>query len=212
MAEDSRFDHWVSKLRIKPTMCVRTFQDALGILVALGDSKKYDGVSFMQTFKPKIITYNGQKFLQATLKQSSDLMLGLNFPFNIVESYISCGDMPFQKLTMTQSGDFYQFPTPFQVPSMKKTRIIVRFDEEISSQYYSLIPFSIVSVVLEPHIIDEMKRLPEQRVQWKDHNFGLNLIQLPSRSMACEISQEGSLVVVPSKTTATEIAHEFVSN
>lgn len=177
MAEDSKFENWVAKLRIKTTMCVRTFEEALKLFMAIENSNQYDGVSFLMTFKPKVITYNNKKFLQAKLHQTPDLIMGLYFPFNVAEAYLSCGDMPFQKIPLTQSGEFYQFPTPFKVPSRKRTKIIVRFDDEIHPQYYHTIPFTIKVGLLAHKKLDEMLTLPEQHVNW-NATFCLDLIPL----------------------------------
>ena len=111
--EDNRFDVWASKLRIKTAMCIHPFEDALRMLVAIGLPRQlgyrqyYDGVSYTQTFKPKVVTFKGKKFLQATLKQNCDLILGVSFPFTIAEAYISYGNIGFQPLIFRQRDGLY---------------------------------------------------------------------------------------------------------
>lgn len=132
-------------------------------------------------------TFEGHKYLQATLKRMGDLTLGLSFPFQIADAQIAYGSMPFQKLNFGPNTGTVSFPTPFHGPALGKTRIIVRFDGEINPKYIEYVPFSIVSALVTPEYFNKLLQLPEQTIEWPDHSFKLVMLQLASRSRSFEL-------------------------
>ena len=172
------FEVWASNLRIKTANCVHSPLEALTLMVMLLDNGyNYDGLSFFESFKPKVVTYHGEIFLQATLRQGSDLLLGVYFPCPIKSALIAFDDV-YEDLYFEKTAEegFYNFPTPFATPFFTRVKILVRFSD-IRPEHYPFIPFTLKNAFLKSEKKDEFNAMHRQIICWLNHGFHFVLDQ-----------------------------------